>query len=219
MKICRDCGCNNSDHAKACRDCGARLIASKPKSTSQSSSDDRPWLLIEGKSNRETGPFTYAQLKRRYAANEIGGNTLCYPKTIVGATGWRPLRSYFPDFEKGHRSKHRDFNRTDCFPRFCTAAEYWTNTRSLLVCFPGLSVSVLPRFHQGSWSRRFRRLIHRCYFSYPCARFNPSRAPAVASPRRRINIFHREGRPRMPRCLPSHCHDRTSRFVCCPRRR
>lgn len=61
--------------------------------------EDKSWLLIEGRNSTETGPFTFAQLERRYAANEIGGSTLCFPKTFFGATSWRPLRYYFPAFE------------------------------------------------------------------------------------------------------------------------
>lgn len=65
--------------------------------------EDKSWLLIEA--DYETGPFTFAQLQQRYLANEIGGNTLSYPKGLFfGATEWRPLRHYFPAFQRDVKS-------------------------------------------------------------------------------------------------------------------
>jgi len=60
--------------------------------------EDKSWLLTDAKGN-ESGPFTYTQLKEKYAAKQIGGDTLCMPKTLFGASGWKPLSSYFHDFE------------------------------------------------------------------------------------------------------------------------
>jgi hypothetical protein len=60
--------------------------------------EDKSWLLTDAK-GKDSGPFTYTQLKEQYAAKQINGDTLCMPKGLFGASGWKPLSSYFPDFE------------------------------------------------------------------------------------------------------------------------
>ncbi len=34
-------------------------------------------------------------------ARQINGDTLCMPKGLFGASGWKPLCDYFPDFKGG----------------------------------------------------------------------------------------------------------------------
>jgi len=59
----------------------------------------------------KTGPFTYTELQQRYTANEINGNTLCYPKSFFGAAGWRPLSYYFPDFQSKKGTLEKDIHQ------------------------------------------------------------------------------------------------------------
>src|SRR6266446_3605079 len=47
--------------------------------------------------NRRTGPYTSAQLEKRYRAAEIDGDTLCWPDTFF-SIGAKPLRTFFPHF-------------------------------------------------------------------------------------------------------------------------
>lgn len=92
------------------------------------------WLLIEGKS--ETGPFTYAQLQRRYASREIHGDILCYPKTFWSAKGWLPLRHYFPEFDRTARS---DSNQSDSGRSAAPTAIF-----QCLLCKADLRIPLLP---------------------------------------------------------------------------
>src|SRR5438552_14799613 len=47
--------------------------------------------------NRRTGPFTSAQLEKRYRAAEIDGDTLCWPDKFF-SIGAKPLQTFFPHF-------------------------------------------------------------------------------------------------------------------------
>ncbi len=70
------------------------------------------WMLLEGHS--ETGPFKFAQLQQRYANGEIQGDVLCFPKTVFGALSWRPLRYYFPEFDRtAANENHKDTGTTN----------------------------------------------------------------------------------------------------------
>ncbi|MBM3877835.1 MAG: DUF4339 domain-containing protein [Verrucomicrobia bacterium] len=53
------------------------------------------WRLRE--SGKETGPFTFAELQRRFAAQEIDGNTEACPQKLFG--GWQRLDFFFPVFK------------------------------------------------------------------------------------------------------------------------
>ena len=69
-------------------------------------------MLLEGHS--ETGPFKFAQLQQRYANGEIEGDVLCFPKTVFGALSWRPLRYYFPEFDRtAANENHKDTGTTN----------------------------------------------------------------------------------------------------------
>jgi|ERR1041385_8648526 hypothetical protein len=55
------------------------------------------WLWRLREDGKETGPFTYAELERRFAAQEINGDTQACPKKLLG--GWARLGYFFPDFK------------------------------------------------------------------------------------------------------------------------
>jgi|688.fasta_scaffold176179_3 hypothetical protein len=64
---------------------------------------EKAWFLLENE--RQTGPFTYAQLVQRYAKREIHGNSLCFPYSFLGFLGfgessWKTLRHYFLEFDR-----------------------------------------------------------------------------------------------------------------------
>ncbi|MBI3418299.1 MAG: hypothetical protein HY043_23670 [Verrucomicrobia bacterium] len=55
------------------------------------------WLWRLRENGRETGPFTYGELQRRYAVREIDGDTEACPKKLFA--GWARLNFFFPDFK------------------------------------------------------------------------------------------------------------------------
>ena len=72
-------------------------------------SERRFWLREHGE---DTGPFTVAQLKDRYADGEIDGETLCIPRFCFFG-GWEPLKEHFPDFQSKPRTAQDSVQHDD----------------------------------------------------------------------------------------------------------
>ena len=62
---------------------------------------EQTWQLYEPGRGR-TGPFTYTELKLRYEAHEINGDTRCWRASIfIVIADSKPLKTVFPEFKSG----------------------------------------------------------------------------------------------------------------------
>lgn len=59
--------------------------------------DSKHWYLYE--SGKRTGPFTLDELRQRYTAKEISGDTPCTAGRLPGFSGPKPLSRFFPEFK------------------------------------------------------------------------------------------------------------------------
>ena len=62
---------------------------------------EQGWEIIEPGRDYSTGPFTYAELKLRYEAHEINGDTRCWLNSFGAVSPFVPLKTLFPEFKSG----------------------------------------------------------------------------------------------------------------------